>query len=49
MISLDLSKRLLMKLYEAKGYDESLRRLDTLMQDHESFLEKFSDDVGVHI
>jgi len=49
MISLDLSKGLLMKLYEAKGYDESLKRLDTLMHDHESFLEKFSDDVGVHI
>ena len=38
-----------MKLYKAKGYDQSLKRLDTLMHDHESFLEKFSDDVGIHI
>lgn len=49
IISLNLSKGLLMKLYKAKGYDESLKRLDTLMHDHESFLENFSDDVGVHV
>ncbi len=49
IISLDLSKELLIKLYQAKGYDESLKRLDTLLQDHEKFLERFSDDVGFSI
>lgn len=49
IISLDLSKDLLIKLYKAKGYGESLQRLDTNFQDHEIFLEKFSDDVGIHI
>ena len=49
IISLDLSKELLIKLYQAKGYDESLKRLDTLLQDHEKFLKKFSDDVGFSI
>ena len=49
IISLDLSKELLIKLYQAKGYDESLKRLDTLLQDHEKLLERFSDDVGFSI
>lgn len=49
IISLDLSKELLIKLYQAKGYDESLKRLDTLLQDHEKFLERFSDDVEFSI
>ena len=49
IIRLDLSKELLIKLYQAKGYDESLKRLDTLLQDHEKFLERFSDDVGFSI
>jgi hypothetical protein len=39
----------LIKLYQAKGYDESLKRLDTLLQDHEKFLERFSDDVEFSI
>lgn len=49
IISLDLSKDLLIQLYKAKGYDESLQRLDTNFQDHEKFLEQFSDDIGAHI
>ncbi|HOG15574.1 MAG TPA: hypothetical protein PK674_03220 [Candidatus Absconditabacterales bacterium] len=49
IISTDLSKDLLIRLYKAKGYDESLQRLDTIFQDHEKFLEKFSDDIGLQI
>ena len=49
IISLDLSKEFLKDLYEAKGYNESLERLDELVQDHEDFLSHYSDDIGIHI
>lgn len=49
IISLDLSKELLIKLYKAKGYFESLERIDELMQDHETFLQKNVADVGARI
>ncbi len=49
IISLDLSKDLLVRLYKAKGYFESLERVDQLFNDHEIFLNNFSGDVGLKI
>lgn len=49
IISIDLSKDLLTKLYKAKKYLESLDCIDELIQDHDNFLNKYSDDVNLHI
>jgi hypothetical protein len=49
IISIDLSKDLLTKLYKAKKYFESLERIDELIQDHNNFLSQHSDDVNIHI
>ncbi len=49
IISLDLSKMLLTKLYQAKQYFESLEHINELIQDHDNFLNKYSDDVNLHI
>ncbi|MCK9272713.1 hypothetical protein M0P65_04155 [Candidatus Gracilibacteria bacterium] len=49
IISLDLSEKLLTKLYKAKNYSESLERLPELIKDHELFLEKYSKIVNLHI
>lgn len=49
IISLDLSKELLLKLYEVKGYDNSKPRLDQLLLEHQNFLDAYSDDIGVRI
>ena len=39
IISLDLSKELLVKLYNAKKYNETLLRIDELIEDHHIFLD----------
>lgn len=49
IISLDLSRGLLEKLYQAKKYHESRERLDTLLSEHEAFLQAYSEDVALHI
>jgi hypothetical protein len=49
IISLDLSRDLMEKLHKAKGYNESLERLDSIMADHENFLKEFKDDVNFTI
>jgi len=49
IISLDLSKDLLTRLYQAKNYIESLSRLDQLLQEHQDFLNQYSQDVSLHI
>ncbi|HUT22184.1 MAG TPA: hypothetical protein VMX18_02105 [Candidatus Bipolaricaulota bacterium] len=49
IISLDLSKDFLSKLYEAKGYDESFTRLGQLIDDHEAFLNEYSADVNLRV
>ena len=49
IISMDLSKDFLIKLYRAKGYEESLKRVDQLYSDHEKFLNDFNEDVSLHI
>ncbi len=49
IISLDLSKPFLEKLYEAKQYTDSLARLDVLMSDHQNFVDAFGQCINVHI
>lgn len=49
IISMNLSKKLLTKLYKAKKYTESLAYIDKLLEDHKKFLEKYSKDVGINI
>lgn len=48
VISLDLSKAFLEKLYQAKGYTEG-NRLDLLLQQHNDFLERYGNVVNLHI
>ncbi len=49
IISLDLSKELLIQLHQVKKYFDSLNRLDQLIQDHNNFLKQFSSDINLHI
>lgn len=49
IISLDLSKDLLVKLYQVKGYNESLKIIDKLINEHNIFLEKNTDDINLHL
>lgn len=49
IISLDLSKDLLERLYRAKGYFEFLEVFDKFVEDHDAFLSKHGDDIGLHI
>lgn len=49
VISMDLSKEFLLKLYQTKGYDESMKILDQFIVDHQNFLNEFNSEVGVHI
>lgn len=49
IVSLDLSKDFLVKLYEVKGYLESLKRIDLLITDHENFLAEYGHEVNVKI
>ena len=49
IISIDLSKELLIKLYNRKGYTESLISIDKFIEDHKMFLEKYSHEINLHI
>ena len=49
IISIDLSQDFLKKLYRTKGYLKTLKRIDELVNDHNIFLEKYSNDITVHI
>jgi predicted kinase len=49
IISIDLSKEFLLKLYEIKNYNESKAEVDRLLSDHDSFLKNYSEDVNLHI
>lgn len=49
LISLDLSREFLVRLYKAKGYHDSLKRLDDLMKEHEEFLAMYEGDIHVRI
>lgn len=49
IISLDLSKELLVKLYQVKGYNESLKIIDKLINEHNIFLEENIGDINLHL
>jgi len=49
IISLDLSKELLLKLYKAKQYNEVVGKVDKSIEDHNNFLEKFGGFVNLRI
>ena len=49
IISLDLPRSFVERLYQIKGYTESLNRLDKLLLDHEMFLKTHSEDIGLYI
>ncbi len=49
VISFDLSKELMTALLKRKHYTESLARLDELLLDHEHFLAKYHDLIGLSI
>jgi hypothetical protein len=49
VISMDLSRDFLVKLYHAKNYHESLAILDESRADHEVFLEGYGKEAGLHI
>lgn len=49
IISLDLSKSFLENLYSAKKYNETLLRIDELIEDHDVFIDQNDCDVGLHI
>lgn len=49
IISLDLSKQFLVKLYKAKGYSDSLSILDKFWIDHDNFIKINDSEIGLHI
>lgn len=49
IINLDLSKGFLTKLYQTKGYTESLKRIDQLLTEHQVFLTNHNSEINVHI
>ena len=49
IISIDLSKDFLVKLHKVKGYDETLKRIDELIADHNNFLANYGDQVNTRI
>jgi len=49
IIGLDLSKEFLLKLYKVKQYNEVMKQVDKLLDDHNNFLKEFGDNVNLHI
>ena len=49
IISIDLNKSFLKKLYKIKGYNESANRLNSVLLDHEKFLSSYANQVNLHI
>lgn len=49
IISMDLSREHLERLYRAKNYLDSLQQLDQLMADHQQFLENYGSSVIVSV
>lgn len=48
-ISMDLSKDFLLKLLETKGYNESLKNIDRLLDEHNEFLSEYKEIVNLQI
>ena len=49
LISIDLNKETLLKFYEAKSYFESIEKLEKVYDDHQKFLEKYWNEINIHI
>jgi len=49
IISIDISREFLLKLYKAKSYKTDPKWIGKLMAEHKAFLEKHNDIVNVHI
>jgi len=49
VISMDLSRNYLIKLYEAKRYLESLKNIDKFILDHQKYLSEYSSMVNLSI
>lgn len=49
IISMDFSQELLRKIYEAKGYHESFKTIERLLNEHQQFTERFGQEVGLSL
>lgn len=49
IISMDLSKDLLSKLYQVKGYYDTAQQIDQFFEDHQTFLTEYGSEVNLHI
>ncbi|OGF25742.1 hypothetical protein A2303_07135 [Candidatus Falkowbacteria bacterium RIFOXYB2_FULL_47_14] len=49
IISIDLSKEFLTRLYKSKDYLESLKIIDKIINDHDIFLNTYNNDIALHI
>lgn len=49
IISIDLTREHLERMYLAKGYDESLKRLDQLMETYNHFMEAHTERCGIFV
>lgn len=49
LISIDITKEYLLKLYEAKGYIQSKSEVDRFIEEHNKFLREYGKEVNVVI
>jgi hypothetical protein len=49
IVSINLTKNFLIKLYNIKGYDESLKSIDRFIDDHEKFFTNNEKEIDVTI
>ena len=49
IVSIDLNKETLSRFYKAKLYSDSMKMIDRVYEDHQKFLEEYSDDINLHI
>ncbi|MBI4037163.1 hypothetical protein HY385_01950 [Candidatus Daviesbacteria bacterium] len=49
VINIDLSKEFLVNLCKIKGYNETLERIDSLIEDHKNFLSRYSREPNINI
>ena len=49
IISIDLTKDFLTKLYKAGGQDETLKNINKFITDHENFLKNHGSEVGARV
>ncbi len=49
IISIDIERPFLQKLYQDKGFTEGIPQIDRLLTEHQQFLARYGDQVAVHI